>query len=111
MMTKVSSSPIRSPPPGGRLSPKQQESVTGTSISALGHALREPITLSRSEWEPVLTAGDPILEVHIPPGGDMTPHNCQASMRQAMEFFPQYFPDRPFVGFAGGSWILNPEFA
>ena len=87
------------------------ESVTGTPISPLGYALREPITLSRSEWEPVLTAGDPILEVHIPPGGDMTPPNCLASMRQALEFFPRYFSDRPFVGFACGSWILNPELA
>ena len=30
-------------------------------------------------------------------------------MRQALEFFPRYFPDKPFVGFACGSWILNPE--
>jgi hypothetical protein len=26
-----------------------------------------------------------------------------------MEFFPRHFPERPFVGFACDSWILNPE--
>ena len=30
-------------------------------------------------------------------------------MARALEFFPRYFPERPFVGFACGSWILNPE--
>ena len=39
----------------------------------------------------------------------MTVERCRASMRQALEFFPRYFPDKPFVGFACGSWILNPE--
>ncbi len=67
------------------------------------------MTLSHHEWEPALTPGDPILEVHIPAGGDMTVERCRASMRQALEFFPRYFPDKPFVGFACGSWILNPE--
>jgi hypothetical protein len=33
-------------------------------------------------WQPVLRAGDPILEVHIPAGGDMSPENCHASMQQ-----------------------------
>ncbi|MDA0337951.1 MAG: acyltransferase domain-containing protein, partial [bacterium] len=87
------------------------QTVTGTPISPLGYARRAPITLSRDEWEPVLTAGDPILEVHIPAGGGMTPAHCHSSMQQALTFFPQYFPDRPFVGFACGSWILNPELA
>ena len=80
-----------------------------TPISPFGHAERDPVTLSRSEWEPVLCAGDPILEVHIPAGGDMMPENCRASMQQALGFFPRYFPEKPFVGFACGSWILNPE--
>ncbi len=64
---------------------------------------------SRPAWEPVLRRGDPILEVHIPAGGGMTPAACQESMARAVEFFPRHFPERPFVGFACGSWILNPQ--
>lgn len=93
----------------GALLDETDETVTGTPISPLGHAEPNPVTLSRSEWEPALRPGDPILEVHIPAGGDMTPQRCRASMQQALEFFPRYFPHKPFVGFACGSWILNPE--
>lgn len=39
----------------------------------------------------------------------MTPESCQASMHEALEFFPRHFPGRPFVGFACSSWILNPQ--
>ena len=88
---------------------EEEDSVTGTPISPLGFAQPEPVTLSRELWQPVLRAGDPILEVHIPAGGDMSPENCHASMQQASEFFPRHFPEMPFVGFACGSWILNPE--
>ncbi len=49
--------------------------------------------------------------MHIPAGGNMTPDACRESMRQALEFFPRYFPNKRFVGFACGSWILNPEIA
>ncbi len=84
-------------------------SVTGTPISPLGYGQRDMVALPRAEWEAVLAPEDPILEVHIPAGGDMTPGRCRDSMQQALEFFPRYFPDKPFVGFACGSWILNPE--
>lgn len=83
--------------------------VSGTPISPLGRAEHRTVSLDLDDWAPELTAGDTILEVHIPAGGGMTPAACRASMQQALEFFPRHFPTRPFVGFACGSWILNPE--
>jgi len=83
--------------------------VTGSPISPLGYAQRREITLPPAQWQLALSPGDTIIETHIPTGGGMTPERCHESMRQAMAFFPRYFPDRPFVGFACGSWILNPE--
>ena len=35
---------------------------------------------------------------------------CGESLRQAMEFFPTHFPDRPFIGFDCISWILDAQF-
>jgi len=35
---------------------------------------------------------------------------CGESIRRALEFFPRHYPDRPFVGFACGSWILDNQF-
>jgi hypothetical protein len=83
--------------------------VTGHPVSPEGFGRSDRVTLSRPAWEPVLRRGDPILEVHIPAGGGMTPAACQESMARAVEFFPRHFPERPFVGFACGSWILNPQ--
>jgi hypothetical protein len=88
---------------------ESETSVTGTPISPQGYAQRESVTLAKAEWQRVLTEEDSILEVHIPAGGGMTPHACQASMQQALEFFPRYFPEHSYVGFACGSWILNPQ--
>ena len=83
--------------------------MTGTPVSPRGFALRQEVTLPLDAWRRVLAQGDPVLDVHIPGGGGMTPEACHDTMRQALEFFPRYFPEHPFVGFGCGSWILNPE--
>jgi hypothetical protein len=88
---------------------ERDDRVIGNPVSPAGVGLREPVELLLSEWDVALQAGDPVLETHIPGGGGFTPERCQDSMARAMAFFRQYFPDRPFVGFACGSWILDPE--
>jgi len=86
-------------------------SVVGFPIAPHGQAENREISLPLGDWEPVLSPGDRIMEVHIPAGGNMTPERCRESMRQALDFFPRHFPDKPFVGFACYSWILNPQLA
>jgi len=81
----------------------------GTPISPLGYARREELSLPAGEWALVLAPGDTMVETHIPAGGGMTPPRCSESMRRALDFFPRYFPQSPFGGFACNSWILNPE--
>ena len=83
--------------------------VRGCPISPAGVGLRDEVELPLASWRRVLAPGDPILDTHIPAGGGMTPERCADTMRRALEFFPRYLPDRPFVGFACGSWILNPQ--
>jgi hypothetical protein len=85
--------------------------VTGQVLRPSGQATPQEVTLSLDEWQPVLLPGDPMLEIHIPAGGGMTPEACRQSFAEALEFFPRYFPDRPFKGFACYSWILNPQIA
>ena len=87
------------------------ETVTGSPVSPFGVAVRQEVVLPRAAWRRVLAPGDPVLEVHIAAGGGMTPERCKESMRQALDFFPRYFPERPFVGFTCTSWILNPDLA
>ena len=85
------------------------DSVTGTPIHPAGYGLRTEVTLRLREWQQVLAPGDMMLDTHIPGGGGMTPEKCRDTMERALDFFPRYFPERPFVGFACMSWILNPE--
>lgn len=88
----------------------EQDRVVGTPIHPKGIALREEITLPLDEWECILKPGDPILEIHIPAGEPMDFDACGESFRLALDFFPRYFPDRPFKGFCCGSWILNTQY-
>ncbi len=85
--------------------------VIGYPISPAGDALPEPISLPEREWVPVLTPSSPVLDIHIPAGEPMDFDLCGDSIRQALEFFPRHFPDKPFVGFACHSWILDTQFA
>lgn len=81
--------------------------VRGNPIAPTGRALRESVRLPAEEWRQVLGPGDPILNIHIPGGGPMDYEQCGQSFELALKFFPRHFPERPFVGFCCGSWILN----
>ncbi len=83
--------------------------IRGTPIAPTGYAMASPCTLPLDKWQSVLSPGDPILDVHIPTGGQMTLASCRESMQQAMAFFTRYFPEQPYSAFACGSWILNPQ--
>jgi hypothetical protein len=83
----------------------------GVPVSPWGYACEEEITLDRSGWEPALTPGDPMIEVHIPGGGGMTVERVRDAMTHALDFFPRYFPERPFVGFVCTSWVFNARFS
>jgi len=85
--------------------------ITGNPVSPLGHATQEQVRLDRREWQLVLRTGDPLIEMHIPPGGGMTLERCIDSMHLATEFFPRHFPDRSFKGFCCTSWVFNPRFS
>jgi len=81
--------------------------VTGNPLAPDGHCERRTVRLALEEWQRVLAKGDPILEVHIQEGEPLTPELCQASYDQALAFFPEYFPDKPFRAFTCESWLLG----
>ena len=55
-----------------------------------------------------LKRGDPIMEVHIPNGADLSPDACRASFDYARRFFATYFPEYSFRHFTCHSWLLDP---
>ncbi|HEX6971495.1 MAG TPA: acyltransferase domain-containing protein [Limnochordia bacterium] len=84
--------------------------VVGYPIAPTGAAVRRPVRLSLAEWQRVLSRGDPALHIHVPAGSPMDFAACGDSFRAALDFFPRYFPDRPFTAFCCGSWFLDPQF-
>lgn len=56
-----------------------------------------------------LKKGDPVIEVHIPADGPMTPEECDASIQMAKEFFKKYYPDYEYRCFCTHSWLLDPQ--
>ena len=52
--------------------------------------------------------GEPIVDIHIPAAGPMTPASCAESIAQARQFFPTFFPDYEFRCFTCVSWLLDP---
>jgi len=84
--------------------------VTGNNISAEGFAEHTTVTLPLRDWTLVLRPGTPMLDVHIPAGAPMRLEDCRASFRQALTFFPEYFPEKQFAGFMLYSWLLDIQY-
>jgi hypothetical protein len=89
---------------------EQDNKITATPISADGKAGQDPITLDLKEWNPILTSGDPILEIHIPEDGPMDFDSCGESFKEMVRYFPTYYPGESFKAFVCGSWLLDPQF-
>lgn len=85
------------------------EKVTGFPIAPRGMAVRCEINLSLSDWCRVLSKDDWTMDMHIPPGGNMTLEKCEHSMRSGVAFFRKHFPERPFTSITCASWIFNTQ--
>ncbi|MCS7477705.1 acyltransferase domain-containing protein [Umezawaea endophytica] len=55
--------------------------------------------------------GTPVLEVHIPGDGPMTPDLCDESFRLARPFFAEHFPDERYDHATCRSWLLDRQLA
>lgn len=85
----------------------ESEAVTGNPILPDGRCERQTVQLALEEWQQVLVKDDPILDVHIQEDGPLTAELCRDSYDQALTFFPEYFPDKPFRAFVCESWLLG----
>ncbi len=88
--------------------------ITDSSISAHrigpeGKAVREPINLSRENWDEILKHGDSVLAVHIPATGPMYPEECRNSFARAIPFFSEHFPSYVVRAFTCSTWLLDPQ--
>lgn len=85
------------------------ERICGHQVGPLAQLSVEPISLPATEWETIVAQGDPVLDMHIPSGGNMTPDLIQKSLEQAVPFFDEYFPDNGVRAIACGSWLFSSQ--
>ena len=83
--------------------------VSGTPLSPFGRALPQTVCLPKPDWACVLRPGDPILDLHIPAGGNMPPETCAASFRDAVAFFLAKFPDQTPKAIVCTSWMFSNQ--
>ncbi|MFA6293636.1 MAG: hypothetical protein WC637_17750 [Victivallales bacterium] len=84
--------------------------ICGNPISPYGHALNKRLQISLKEWEPALRPNDWVIDLHIPPGGGMTPEACLESFKAAFDFFNTRFPEKKSSAIVCSSWIFNTQF-
>lgn len=84
--------------------------ATGSPVGPNGRTSAEPLTIRLADYDLVLGEGMPVLEMHIPSGGGMTPDESERSFRLAKEFYST-LPDRTRhpVAVICSSWIFNPN--
>jgi hypothetical protein len=74
-----------------------------------GLVLQELVRLEKGEWEKVLERNDPVVALHIPADGPLTPEAVQDSLQKIREFMRTYFSECPYKAFTCNSWLVNPE--
>ncbi|OGS19876.1 MAG: hypothetical protein A2252_12240 [Elusimicrobia bacterium RIFOXYA2_FULL_39_19] len=83
--------------------------IYGNFISPRGIATQEVKKIAAAEWEQILQRDDLCYSVHIPATGPMDHAQCGESFRQAIEFFPKYFPEYKSKAFICDSWLFDPQ--
>lgn len=81
----------------------------GHPINPRGFALREPVHLSRLDWDLILQHGDTVCDIHIPRGKTLTADECRDSFQQAIDFFARIRPEMPFKAFYCHTWFFSPQ--
>lgn len=88
------------------------ESVAGWRghlVNPYGCVQPQAVFLPRGEWELVLQSGDTVLDLHIPRKDPLNAETCASSYRQALDFFPRVFPQRPWKALYCHTWFFTPQ--
>jgi hypothetical protein len=86
------------------------DKITGNPIHPEGYAIKSTVSISLSEWDLVLEEGDPVLAIHIPATGGLTPEAVSESLNRAIGFFKKYCPQETFKAFYCGTWFIDSQF-
>lgn len=86
-----------------------EDAWIGQPFKDNGFVSAEKIELSKHEWKKVLEKGDPVLGLHIPPFGKMSPEQIDKTIEEAKAFAKEHFPDYEYKAFTCSSWLMDPQ--
>ena len=81
----------------------------GYPFDKRGFVSHDMISLPKDEWELMLSPGDPVISIHIPATGSLSPELVDESLQKASEFFRAYYPDYAYKAFVCYSWLMDPQ--
>ena len=89
--------------------------IQETDTTVTGHpskdglVAKETITLDKSAWELCLSESDPVLRIHIPPGGNFDRKTLADTYARTREVMANCYPDKPFKAFYCTSWLMSRD--
>lgn len=69
---------------------------------------KTPVSLSKSDWTPVLRQGDGILNFHIAKGAPIQPENVIPLMEAGFRIAKERYPEWNLKALYCSSWLLDP---
>ena len=67
------------------------------------------ISLDKNEWSILVKKDDPVVDLHIPPDGPLSPGIINETIEDVKAFLAKYLPDYKYKAFFCSSWLCNPE--
>lgn len=86
-----------------------KEAFIGYPFLENGRVSKETVSLPKAVWKKVLEKGDPVVSVHIPPTGKLTPELVDETLEETRAFLAKYYPDFSYKAFFCHSWMMDPQ--
>ena len=81
----------------------------GYPVGADGTVGNKTVSLPKNTWKCILSPGDPVVGVHIPAGGGLTPEIVDKSLMEIKQLIRDYFPEYEYKAFTCHSWLMDPQ--
>lgn len=83
-----------------------EDAVTGHPVID-GLVAKQEVVLQKNQWKLCLSENDPVLRVHIPPGGNFDKQTLANTYQRTREVMANCYPDMPFKAFYCSSWLMS----
>lgn len=81
----------------------------GFAYTESGNVSEKEVVLSKSDWEKVISPGDPVISIHIPANCNFSSEVLDKTFTEIKEFMNKYFPDYNYKAIYCHSWLLDPQ--